>query len=417
MSPGLLSSLKRVTGLALVLGGLLVGFLFANKSGNNPNVYSNDFSVYYHAAREMIDGRDPYAHSLGDWTPYIYPPLLAELLVPLALLPLPVAAYIWFLINAASIVFAAFLSVTLLRMDTKAVGQESHAKVAGIWKEALAAGAVLLVFRFVLDTFTLGQVNALIAGLAVAHIYLYNRGRRVLSAIVLAFAISIKLTPALLLVYHLAKMRLKFSIACAGLVVAVTIASLLPFGSSGTDVFQVFLRRTVKNEQGYDFSYSGNQSLRGAIARLRISNTEAENSADARNAIDWSTIVGSILLLSLGVFAARRVTNELAAVAPFFCGFVLVSSLSWKAHYVVLIPAAALLLYEAVGSKKRAVAIAAYLAPFVLFNFTSQKIIGVAAAEWADEHSLVLVGALIVFIVCVFLNLLVNKSKAEDVVT
>src|SRR5215475_4522138 len=104
MSPGLLSSSKRVTALALVLGGLLSGFFFASKSGNNPEVYSNDFNVYYHAAREIIDGRDPYASSLSDWTPYIYPPLLAELLVPLALLPLSVAAYIWFLINAVSIV-------------------------------------------------------------------------------------------------------------------------------------------------------------------------------------------------------------------------------------------------------------------------------------------------------------------------
>ena len=417
MSPGLLSSLKRVTGLAVVLGGLLSGFFFASKSGNNPNVYSNDFSVYYHAAQELIDGRDPYGSSLSDWTPYLYPPLLAELLVPLALLPLPIAAYIWFLISAASIVLAAFLAVALLSKDTRAVGQESHSQVADVWKELIAAGAVLLVFRFVLDTFTLGQVNALVAALAVAHIYLYNRERRLLSAIVLAIAISIKLTPALLLVYHLAKMRVKFAIACAGMVVAVTIASLLPFGSSGPDVFQMFLRRTVKNEQGYDFSYSGNQSLRGAIARSRISNEETKSSEDVRNTIDWATIVGSILLLSLAAFTTRRVTNELAAVAPFFCGFVLLSPLSWKAHYVVLIPAGARLLYEAVGSKKRVIAVAAYLTALVLFCFTSQKIIGVAAAEWADERSLVLIGALIVFIGCVFLNLVVSNNKASDVVT
>ena len=414
MSPGLLSSSKRVTGLALVLGALLSGFFFASKSGDNPEVYSNDFNVYYHAAREIIDGRDPYASTLSDWTPYIYPPLLAELLVPVALLPLSIAAYIWFLINAVSIVLAAFLSVTLLSKDTRSVASAAE---TDIWKEVISVGAVLLVFRFALDTFVLGQVNALVVALAVAHVYLYNRERRFISAIVLAIAISIKLTPALLVVYHLARMRLKFAIACTGIVVAVTIASLLPFGVSGSDVFQMFLRRTVKNEQGYDFSYSGNQSLRGAIARLRISNEETKSSEDARNTIDWATIVGSILLLSVGAFAARRVTNELGAVAPFFCAFVLVSPLSWKAHYVVLIPAAARLLYEAVGSQRRAIVMPAYLAAFVLFNLTSQRIIGVAAAEWADERSLVLVGALIVFIVCVVLNFLVSNNKSEDVLT
>jgi alpha-1,2-mannosyltransferase len=414
MSPGLLSSSKRVTGLALVLGGLLSGFFFASKSGDNPEVYSSDFNVYYHAAREIIDGRDPYASSLSDWTPYIYPPLLAELLVPLVLLPLPIAAYIWFLINAVSIVLAAFLSVTLLSTDTRSVASPRE---TDLWKEVISVGAVLLVFRFVLDTFVLGQVNALVVALAVAHIYLYHRERRFISAIVLAIAISIKLTPALLVVYHLARMRLKFAIACTGIVVAVTIASLLPFGVNGFDVFQMFLRRTVKNEQGYDFSYSGNQSLRGAIARLRISSEETKSSEDARNTIDWGTIVGSILLLSLGAFAARRVTNELGAAAPFFCAFVLVSPLSWKAHYVVLIPAAARLLCEAVGSQKRAIVMSAYLAAFGLFNLTSQRIIGVAAAEWADQRSLVLVGALIVFIVCVVLNFLVSNSKSEDVLT
>ena len=414
MNPGLLTSSKRVTGLALVLGGLLSGFFFAGESGDNPEVYRNDFNVYYHASREIIDGRNPYASSLSDWTPYIYPPLLAELLVPVAFLPLPIAAYIWFLINAVSIVLAAFLSVTLLSKDTRSVASPRETDK---WKEVISVGAVLLVFRFVLDTFVLGQVNALLVALAVAHVYFYNRERRFISAIVLAIAISIKLTPALLLIYHLARMRLKFAIACTGIVVAVTIASLLPFGVSGSDVFQMFLRRTVKNEQGYDFSYSGNQSLRGAVARLRISNEETKSSEDARNTIDWATIVGSILLLSLGAFAARRVTNELGAVAPFFCAFVLVSPLSWKAHYVVLIPAAARLLYEAVGSQKRAIVMSAYVAAFVLFNLTSQRIIGVAAAEWADERSLVLVGALIVFIVCVVLNFLIGNNKSEAVLT
>jgi alpha-1,2-mannosyltransferase len=412
MSPGLLLKLKRAVGLALVLSALLSGFFFASMSGNHPNVYRNDFSVYYHAAREMIDSRDPYAHSLGDWTPYIYPPLLAELLVPLALLPLPVAAYVWFLINAASIVLAAFFSVSLLSKNTGRVAQESRLPEAGIWREAIAAFAVLLLFRFVLDTLSLGQVNALVAALAIAHIYLYSRGRKALSAIVLAIGISIKLTPALLLLYHLAKMRLKFAIACAGVLVTLTFASLLPFGSRGVDVFQVFLRRTVENEQGYDFSYSGNQSIRGAVARLKIAKEETASSDEAHNTTDWTTIVGSIVLLSLAVFAALKAKNELAAVAPFFCAFVLVSPLSWKAHYVVLIPAAARLLYEASGSEQRRFGIVVCSAAFILFSFTSPKVIGVAAAEWADEHSLVLIGALILFVASVVLNLL-SKQEPE----
>src|SRR5678815_202233 len=92
---------------------LASGFYFAGKSGSTPDAYSNDFNVYYHAASEVIAGHDPYQHSLGDWTPYIYPPLLAELMVPLALLPLPVAAYLWFLVSAASMAGAAWMPARL----------------------------------------------------------------------------------------------------------------------------------------------------------------------------------------------------------------------------------------------------------------------------------------------------------------
>jgi alpha-1,2-mannosyltransferase len=414
MSQRSLLMLKRAAGLALVIGGLLSGLFFASKSSNNPNAYSNDFNVYYHAAREIISGHDPYSHSLGDWTPYIYPPLLAELAVPLAVLPLPLAAYLWFLINAASITLAAYLSVTLLSENTVGGAQQSRHSDADIWREVIAAGAILMVFRFVLDTLNLGQVNGLLAALAVAHIYLYSRGRRTLSAIVLAIAISIKLTPALLLVYHLAKLRLKFAIACAGILVAVTIASLLPFGLSGADVFQTFLRRTVKNEQGYDFSYSGNQSVRGAVARFRFSNEDPKDSEEARNTIDWATLASSVVLLSLAAFAAKRTKNELAGAAPFFCAIVLLSPLSWKAHFVILIPAAAWLLYAARGSHRRVYILALLLAAFILFNFTSPKVVGLAAAEWSDEHSLVLVGALLLFIGCVVLNLLASKQRVEN---
>src|SRR4030095_15964222 len=224
---------KRIVLLAFVLITLVSGSYFARKSGTNADAYSNDFNVYYHAAREVIAGRDPYRHSLGEWTPYIYPPLLAELIVPLAFLPLPIAAYVWFLIGATSIAAAAWMSARLVN-DKEGGTPEPGTTESASRRAAIAACAVIIVLRFVLDTFNLGQVNALVAALAVAHVYLYARDRKALSAVALVIAVSIMLTPALLLVYHLAKLRLKFAVACAALLVGVTAMSLLPFGESGT---------------------------------------------------------------------------------------------------------------------------------------------------------------------------------------
>jgi alpha-1,2-mannosyltransferase len=401
MSQKRLSTGERVVVIALALTALVSGVYFAGKSGSNPDTYSNDFNVYYHAAREVIAGRDPYQHSLGDWTPYIYPPLLAELSIPLVILPLPVAAYLWFLINAASIVAAAWMSASLA--VGKRAGDDAVERLnePPLWRGAIAAGSVVLVLRFVLDTFNLGQVNAVVTALAVAHVYLFARGRKGLSAVALVIAISIKLTPALVLLYHIGKLRLKFAAACAALLFAVTAVSFLPFGVSGVDVFKAFWGRTVKNEQGYDFAYSGNQSLRGAIARANETAAKPSTMSDeeSRKPADPTSILLSITLIFLATFAAVRARDELAAAAPFFCGMVLFSPLSWKAHYVILILPAAYLFYMATTSGRTGRLVVATLgAAFVLFNLTSPRVIGLAAAEWADAHSLVFVGGLLIFV-------------------
>jgi alpha-1,2-mannosyltransferase len=399
-----LSTRARVAVFVLALAMLASGFYFAGKSGSTPDAYSNDFNVYYHAAREILAGRDPYQHSLGDWTPYIYPPLLAELIVPLAILPLPVAAYVWFLVSAGSVCFAAWFSAGLA-YDKRGLELTNQNNLgSNTWRAAIAACAVLLVFRFVLDTFALGQVNAVVAVLAVAHVLLYARDRKALSAIALMLAVSIKLTPALLLLYHVAKLRLRFAVACAALIVAVTALSFLPFGVRAADVFHEFWSRTVRNEQGYDFAYSGNQSLRGAIERLKGAETgrELHGEDTSREPADPLTLLVSIGLLSAAAFAAVRARGELAAAAPFFCGIVLLSPLSWKAHYVVLIPPAAYLL--SLASRRgtaRLLVVSLLAAAFLSFNLTSPRIIGLEAAEQADAYSFVFAGALLMFVGCV----------------
>lgn len=402
MSQKHLSTMQRAAVAVLALAVLGSGVYFARQSGTNPEAYGNDFSVYYHAAREVIAGRDPYHYSLGEWTPYLYLPLLAELIVPLALLPLPVAAYVWFLISAASIVAAAWMSARLASDTPEQSGPEEQVVESFWWRGAIAACSAVLVLRFVLDTFNLGQVNAVVAALAVAHVYLYSRDRKALSALALVVAVSIKLTPALLLVYHIAKLRLKFAVACATLLVGVTALSFLPFGPRGPDAFQTFWSRTVRNEQGYNFRYSGNQSLRGAIARLiEPSVYDAVDVGERRKLADRATLLVSVVLLALAILAAVRARGELSATAPFFCCTVLLSPLSWKAHYVILILPVAHLLSLAKGSVKVRQLVAATLgAAFLLFNLTSPRVIGLAAAEWADDHSLVFAGALLLFTAC-----------------
>lgn len=395
----------RAAVVVLIACALLTGLYFARKSGTNSEVYGNDFSVYYHAAGEVIAGRDPYQRPLGEWTPYIYPPLLAELMFPLALLPMPVAAYIWFLISAGFIVCAAWM-LAGLASGAHAYGSTALEKTAGLrrwWQIAIPACAVIVLLRFILDTFNLGQVNGIVTGLAIAHVWLYARGNRKLSALALVIAVSIKLTPALLIFYHIAKLRVKFAVVCVALLGAVTAVSFLPFGVDSVDAFRGFADRTLKNQQGYNLAYAGNQSVRGAVARLQEGPTPPPPSSEAsRKPAEPVTIMISFVLLAIAVFTAVRAQNEIAAAAPFFCCMVLLSPLSWKAHYVILLlPVAHLVSRMRTSGKAWYMPAAALAVSFAVFNLTSPRLVGIAAAEWADAHSLVLAGALIIFVACV----------------
>jgi alpha-1,2-mannosyltransferase len=383
-------NLKRAIVLIAFGSAVLAsGFYFARRSGSDYRVYSNDFNVYYFASRELASGLDPYQNSLGAWTPYLYPPLLAELILPIALLPLPVAAYIWFLLSALSITLAAVMSAKLA-VATQAASFDHH-RPNLCATLVTAIGAVMMVARFVLDTFEMGQVNAEIAALSVMHLYLYSKGRKLASALVLALAASIKLTPAVIVLYHLAKKRVRFAAGCFLLVGFITLLSFVPLG---TQAARAFVLRTIVNEQGFDLAYSGNQSLRGAKARLI-----GESSGESRKPADMVTLTLSIALLALSIRVAREARSELAAASPFFCCAVMLSPLSWKSHFVMLLLPAANLIWQAIASAPRKV-VAVLI--FAIFNLTSPKVIGLAAAEWVDAHSLIFVGALIAYVATVF---------------
>jgi hypothetical protein len=313
-------------------------------------------------------------------------------------LPVPVAAYLWFLISAAATLSAAWMSASLVAGD----GPRAEPAPPISRRVLIAAGALLVVLRFVLDNFDMGQVNGVVTMLAVAHVYLFAKDRKLASALALALAVALKLTPALLIAYHLARRRLKFAALCVAITAILMGASFLPFGGRAPQVFAVFLNRTVKNEQGFNLAYSGNQSLRAALARLTGGPAENFDQLDdpiMREPTNVVTIIAALALLALAVIASVFTRSESAA-ALFFACYVLISPLSWKAHFVALIFPAAFLIGRMLSTSdkrfERAIAVTLAIA-FVVFTFTSHRLIGKPAAGWADSHSLICAGALLIF--------------------
>lgn len=404
--------LPKVAIALLVLLILASGIHFARRSGTDPQTYSNDFNVYYFAARELIEGRDPYQNSLGAWTPYLYPPLFAEALTALALLPLPVAAYLWFLISAASVLVAVWMLVRLAHSGNQESVLKNDESRSSYKKLAIAAISLGVLARFILDNFDMGQVNNVVMALSVAHIYLLSKNKKLASRVALAVAVSIKLTPALLIAYSLAKKEWRFATECAVMSAILIALSFAPFGSRAPDTFNRFANRTIQNEQGFDLAYSGNQSLRGFLSRMSETNEE-EPSQFARRPTDTLALLLSLILLVAAIVAAAIARNTLAAAAPIFCCVVFLSPLAWKAHFVMLLLPVVNLAKESVINKRYLIA-CLLVTSFCLFNLTSPRIVGVSIAEWADSYSLVFAGAALIFFISVTIAWSNRKSSMSD---
>ena len=178
-------------------------------------------------------------------------------------------------------------------------------------------------------------------------------------------------------------------------------ASFLVFGQRAPEAVSSLERQTITNGQGFDLGYSGNQSIRGFVSRLIPQSDESRRRPDE----PVSLLISFVLLIS-ALLAARKREPEIAAVAPVFCCMVILSPLAWKSHFVTLILPVAYLAGRAVkaalGLEQR-LAVCAIAAAFCVFTLTSPMLIGPEAAEWADNHSLVLAGALVIYIAALFL--------------
>ncbi len=128
---------------------------------------------------------------------YVYPPILADLLLPLTFLSLRTATTVWLWMNIAFLLMTALLASRLLRFS--ALG----------WQTPLIFVA-LLGFTPVLQCLHDGQITILLLLLWVAGLILYRDDRIPASAAIFAFATAIKLTPAVVILPLLIWRKWKF---------------------------------------------------------------------------------------------------------------------------------------------------------------------------------------------------------------
>src|SRR5690349_2802203 len=138
---------RRLLLIAAVLAAaLLYGWLdVASRAriDRGTRYHRTDFTVYQAAAAALAAGTDPYEARNPRGYRYVYPPLLAVALLPVAGLPPPTAAFLFFLASAA------LLALALWQLGKPAL-----------------AGA-LLCAPFLHESFERGQVTVLLLALQV----------------------------------------------------------------------------------------------------------------------------------------------------------------------------------------------------------------------------------------------------------
>ncbi len=146
---------------------------------------ATDFDVYYRAAHLLINGELLYRGTVD--MVYLYPPLLAQLLMPLASAFAAETAWaIWFSLNVA------------LLLGVVAVLSRRSRSGRWLW-------IVTPLFLPALEALYLGQVTILLLALFSGAWLAVQRDRRFLAGMLLALAAWIKVYPAILLVYFLVK--------------------------------------------------------------------------------------------------------------------------------------------------------------------------------------------------------------------
>ena len=215
-----------------------------------------DAWIYYHAVAQWHAGGslyDWYANPAQHLWPFTYPPFAALALTPLT----------WGSDRTAQVLLVAATplcaAATLWALVRRLGAARDAAAGAAPWL-ALAAVAVL---EPVPKTMEYGQINAVLMAL-VALDLLAVPGRSRLRGALSGLAAAFKLTPAIAVLVLLARREWRAAATMVGTATAVTAACWALWPAESTE----FFTRAMWDPGRAGFAdYSGNQNLKGAVAR------------------------------------------------------------------------------------------------------------------------------------------------------
>lgn len=314
-----------------------------------------DFPVYYAAGRSLLGGRtDLYApdFALGRVMDYRYPPFFLVALAPLWLAPYPVAAYIWYLLSTLEITGCVLIVV-------RAFPALCESKKMWILLALATAPYFVMMLHY-------GNAHLLATFLLFASLYLFLRRKDVAGGLCMALAITIKVTPVLLLPYLVLKRRWKM-LAAVGVFLAVV--NLLPtayFGlRANNDLLSSWYTHVIASQEFHEDNGPINLSLKGQLRRYfsgvdysrrvdgDVRYPAVNLAAQSRETVDSVWAVSAVILFAAVLFLVWWMPRDRAAgieqgdkdrdefeaheLSLMICLMLLVGPLTSKIYFVVLL--------------------------------------------------------------------------------
>lgn len=347
------SKLKFPIVAALAAFTLLLG-LYSAKFWSRSEVGTN-FQMYYTAAWLVRDGmtvhiydvvdrntnpqllfadpsslwaRTAHAHGISRITLYLYPPTLADLVVPLTLLPVSAAFAVW---NILNLFMLLGMSLPLTRL--------LHIRFLGA---SAVVAALVLLYRPTLNTFHWGQASVLLAFLVTAGFGLYATGRKNIAALLFVTAIAIKLEPIVLIIPLLAWRDWKCLRSMALWSVALGLGL---WAINGGDALKLYFLHQLPAMAGGKLG-TGGFDVNRSLGNLFYTYLGATHTGLSSHALAWLVRIVSALILGVaGWFSSQKRGESLTPRSQFEIGILFLlfacclSPYSWFYNWALSAPA------------------------------------------------------------------------------
>ena len=381
-------SWTRLLALLAILFAVLTTINALNKGG--------DAAVFFEGGRRLLHAEPLYAGSSAA-DGFIGPPFQAMFFAPFAVASPILARILWHALNLACFGLGVWLSLKTLDAARDRAGQPRAP-----WLPMLFAPLAAILLP-ALTNFEHQNMNALLLALIAAATWQLTLGFATAAGILVGIATALKVFPAFLILYFVARRYWTAAIAAIVSTIVLSIAPLAIYGAGFTDLVKKFWRL---GNSGWPIR-GNNQSLIAALDRMTLGLVPTPvSAAGVREAADAplaSALFAVLALVLVGTFVVtiaktpRRPSSIPREMAMATILAILLSPIAWDHYWTMMLPAF-LVAYVAARERRRGSAVRyAFWSAAILTTGFSPMTLGGAGFNFVRERSAYTIAAIILY--------------------